>query len=251
MGNRFQGGIRPGAMPWLHRYIGNPVLTGILNLFFHTPIGDAHCGLRGFRKDAYERLHLQTPGMEFASEMVVKACLKRQKITEVPTVLHPDGRDRPPHLRSFRDGWRHLRFLLLLCPLWLYLIPAGLFLTIGVSSMVWLLPGPRSLGSIVLDTHAMLLGSLLVLLGYQLLWLWAYARIHGANSGIFPESPLCQRLLGYLNIERCLQLGGALFFSGMGLGLWLLYRWHALRHAGLDGQATLRSSLCSLTAMVL
>jgi glycosyltransferase involved in cell wall biosynthesis len=251
MGNRFQGGIRPGAMPWLHRYIGNPVLTGILNLFFHTPIGDAHCGLRGFRKDAYERLHLQTPGMEFASEMVVKACLNRQKITEVPIVLHPDGRDRPPHLRSFRDGWRHLRFLLLLCPLWLYLIPAGLFLTIGISAMVWLLPGPLALGSIVLDAHAMLLGSLLVLLGYQMLWVWAYARIHGANSGILPENPLCQRLLGYLNIERCLQLGGALFFSGMGLSLWLLYRWHAVSQGGLDGQATLRGSLWALTAMVL
>src|SRR5262245_49476132 len=121
MGNRFKGGIRPGAMPWLHRYIGNPVLSGILNLFFRTPIGDAHCGLRGFRRDAYQQLGLNTTGMEFASEMVVKASLTGQKISEVPIVLHPDGRDRPPHLRSFRDGWRHLRFLLLLCPLWLYL----------------------------------------------------------------------------------------------------------------------------------
>jgi glycosyltransferase involved in cell wall biosynthesis len=112
MGNRFKGGIKPGAMPWLHRYVGNPVLTGILNLFFRTPIKDAHCGLRGFRKDAYERLKLTTPGMEFASEMVVKASLNKQKIGEVPTTLSPDGRDRPPHLRSFRDGWRHLRFLL-------------------------------------------------------------------------------------------------------------------------------------------
>src|SRR5262245_57450372 len=116
MGNRFKGGIRPGAMPWLHKYVGNPVLTGILNLFFRTPIRDAHCGLRAFRKDSYQELGLTTPGMEFASEMVVKACLKRHDITEVPIVLHPDGRDRPPHLRSFRDGWRHLRFLLLMCP---------------------------------------------------------------------------------------------------------------------------------------
>src|SRR5438309_6617048 len=164
MGNRFQGGIRPGAMPRLHRYIGNPVLTGILNLFFHTPIGDAHCGLRGFRKDAYERLHLQTPGMEFASEMVVKACLNRQKITEVPIVLHPDGRDRPPHLRSFRDGWRHLRFLLLLCPRWLYMIPSVLLLAFGLGLMAWLTPGPRALGGVVLDLHSMLLGMLCVFL---------------------------------------------------------------------------------------
>jgi glycosyltransferase involved in cell wall biosynthesis len=118
MGNRFQGGIQPGAMPWSHRYIGNPVLTGILNLLFHSPIGDAHCGLRGFRRDAYERLGLETTGMEFASEMVVKACLAHQKIAEVPIVLYPDGRDRPPHLRSFRDGWRHLRFLLSHSPIW-------------------------------------------------------------------------------------------------------------------------------------
>jgi glycosyltransferase involved in cell wall biosynthesis len=112
LGNRFRGGIRPGAMPWLHRYVGNPVLTGILNLLFHTPIRDAHCGLRAFRRDSYQRLNLTTPGMEFASEMVVRAALQRLRISEVPVVLHPDGRDRPPHLRSFRDGWRHLRFLL-------------------------------------------------------------------------------------------------------------------------------------------
>src|SRR5262245_31522790 len=143
MGNRFKGGIKPGAMPWLHRYVGNPVLSGVLNLFFHTPIGDAHCGLRVFRKDSYERLNLTTPGMEFASEMVVKASLLLQKISEVPIVLHPDGRDRAPHLRSFRDGWRHLRFLLLMCPLWLYLIPATVLFGAGVGLMAWLTPGPR------------------------------------------------------------------------------------------------------------
>ena len=129
MGNRFRGGIRPGAMPWLHRYVGNPILTGILNLFFRTPIGDAHCGLRAFRKDSYAKLGLASPGMEFASEMVVKACVSHQKITEVPIVLHPDGRDRPPHLRSFRDGWRHLRYMLMCTPRFLFIIP-GLVLTL-------------------------------------------------------------------------------------------------------------------------
>src|SRR5262249_51854161 len=155
------------AMPWTHRYIGNPVLSGILNLFFHTPIRDAHCGLRGFKKEAYARLGLTTPGMEFASEMVVKAAMQHQRITEVPIVLHPDGRDRPPHLRSFRDGWRHLRFMLLHCPLWLYLIPALVLLGAGLALMAWLTAGPRVVGNVTLDVHTMLLGSLCVVLGYQ------------------------------------------------------------------------------------
>src|SRR5262245_60509637 len=186
MGNRFRGGIAPGAMPWHHKYIGNPVLTGILNLFFHTPISDAHCGLRGFRKDAYQRLALTTPGMEFASEMVVKATLHGQKISEVPTTLKPDGRDRPPHLRSFRDGWRHLRFLLLMCPLWLFLIPATLLIGAGVGLMAWLTPGPQQLGGVTFDIHSMLLGTLAILMGYQILWMWLFAKIHGWTSGILP-----------------------------------------------------------------
>src|SRR5262249_7307598 len=165
MGNRFKGGIKRGAMPLLHRYVGNPVLSGILNLFFHTPIGDAHCGLRGFRKESYERLGLNTTGMEFASEMVVKASLHKQRISEVPTTLSPDGRDRPPHLRSFRDGWRHLRFLLLMCPLWLYFIPAAGLLSGGLVSLVWPGPGPQ-----------MYVGALGILAGVQLLWLWAFAQ---------------------------------------------------------------------------
>src|SRR5262249_2460237 len=165
MGNRFRGGIRPGAMPWLHRYIGNPILTGILNLFFHSPIRDAHCGLRAFRNEAYNRLNPRAPGMELASEMVVRACLHGQKISEVPVVLHPDGRDRPPHLRSFRDGWRHLRFLLLMCPRWLYLIPALFLLILGLGVMFLLTPGPRVIGGVGFDVHTLLLGSLCAILG--------------------------------------------------------------------------------------
>src|SRR5215471_18366249 len=153
MGNRFRGGIRPGAMPWLHRYVGNPMLTGILNLFFRSPIGDAHCGLRGFRKDSSAKLNLGAHGMEFASEMVVKASVSHQKISEVPIVLYPDGRDRPPHLRSFRDGWRHLRFLLLLCPLWLYLIPSALLMGGGLALMTWLTAGPRLVAGVEFDVH--------------------------------------------------------------------------------------------------
>src|SRR5947209_3294181 len=225
MGNRFQGGIRLGAMPWLHRYVGNPVLTGILNLFFHTPIGDAHCGLRGFRKDAYERLQVQTSGMEFASEMVVKACLNRQKITEVPIVLHPDGRDRPPHLRSFRDGWRNLRFLLLLCPRWLYLIPASLFMGFGLVLMAWLSAGPRQVGGVVLDLHTMLLGMLCAFVGYQTFWLGAFAKIHGWTSGLLPPDTFSRGLFRHVNLERGLIAGGTLVVTGLGLCLWLVGEW--------------------------
>ena len=251
MGNRFQGGIRPGAMPWLHRYVGNPILSGILNLFFRTPARDCHCGLRGFRKDAYEQLNLHTTGMEFASEMVVQASLHRQKISEVPIILYPDGRDRPPHLRSFRDGWRHLRFLLLLCPLWLYLIPSFLLLGGGLGLMAWLTPGPRDLGGVVLDVHTMLLGSLCVILGYQTLWLWAFAKIHGWISGLLPPQTFSLRVFDHFNLERGLLAGLALLAVGLGLNVWLVCEWAGKNLGPLDVQTTLRHALWGFTAMVL
>ncbi len=251
MGNRFKGGIRPGAMPWLHRYVGNPVLTGILNLFFHTPIGDAHCGQRGFRKDAYQRLGLTTTGMEFASEMVVKASLNQQKISEVPIVLYPDGRDRPPHLRSFRDGWRHLRFLLLLSPLWLYLIPAGFLLGGGLALMAWLTPGPQTIGGVTLDLHTMLLGSLGVFLGYQTLWLWAFAKIHGWTSGLLPPDTFSLRVFKFVNLERGLVAGLALLATGLGLSFWLLGEWFGKDMGPLVVQNTMRYAFWGFTLIVL
>ncbi len=251
MGNRFRGGIKPGAMPWLHRYIGNPILTGILNLFFRTPIGDAHCGLRGFRKDSYERLNLRTPGMEFASEMVVKAALHKQKMSEVPTTLSPDGRDRPPHLRSFRDGWRHLRFLLLFCPLWLYLIPAGLLFGGGLAVMAWLTPGPQSLGSVTFDVHTMLFAMLCVLLGYQTVWLWAYAKIHGWTSGLLPADTFSLKVFRIFNLERGLLAGLGMLAAGMGLTVWLLVHWSGQELGVLQVQSTLRYALWSFTLIVL
>ena len=222
MGNRFAGGIKPGAMPWLHRYIGNPVLSGILNLFFRSPIRDAHCGLRGFRKESYEKLDLATPGMEFASEMVVKACLHKQKISEVPTTLSPDGRDRPPHLRSFRDGWRHLRFLLLMSPLWLFRVPSVCLVGLGLALMALLTPGPVALGNARLDVTAMLIGSLCVVLGHQGLWLWALAQHFGWRSGLLPPHRLAPWLTRSFSLERGLQLGGLLFALGVGFLIWSL-----------------------------
>jgi hypothetical protein len=251
MGNRFRGGIKPGAMPWLHRYVGNPVLTGVLNLFFHTPVGDAHCGLRAFRKDAYERLNLQTTGMEFASEMVVKACLFRQKISEVPICLYPDGRDRPPHLRSFRDGWRHLRFLLLLCPLWLYLIPAATLMLGGLGLMAWLTPGPRMVGAVELDVHTMLLGSLCAILGYQVLNLWAYAKVHGWTSGLLPSGTFSARVFHYLTLERGLLAGAVLVLAGLGVNFWLVQEWLGKDLGHLEVRQTLRLALWGVTGLVL
>jgi hypothetical protein len=251
MGNRFKGGIRPGAMPWLHRYVGNPVLTGILNLFFRTPIGDAHCGLRGFRKDAYERLGLTTPGMEFASEMVVKAALSKQKMSEVPIILYPDGRDRPPHLRSFRDGWRHLRFLLLLCPLWLYLIPAGLLMGLGLGLMAWLTPGPQTVGGVTLDLHTMLLGALCVFVGYQTLWMWAFAKIHGWTSGLLPADTFSLRVFKVINLERGLLFGLALLVTGLGFTFWLLGEWWGQNMGPLVVQSTMRYALWGFLGIVL
>jgi glycosyltransferase involved in cell wall biosynthesis len=251
MGNRFRGGIKAGAMPWHHRYIGNPVLTSVLNLFFHSPIGDAHCGLRGFRKDAYQRLGVNSPGMEFASEMVVKSCLAKQKISEVPVFLYPDGRGRPPHLRSFRDGWRHLRLLLLLCPRWLYLLPALLLFCGGLGLMIWLTPGPRQLGSIVIDVHTMLCGSLMVLLGYQTMWLWAHAKIFGWTSGMLPAKSRSFRIIEHITLERGLIIGALLLLGGLGLNVWLVREWLAVDLGPLDVQQTLRTTLWGFTAMVL
>src|SRR4029077_10121095 len=155
MGNRFQGGIKPDAMPPLHRYLGNPVLTGIGRLFFSSPAGDFHCGLRGFRRDSIAALGLSFPGMEFATEMVVKATLRQLRMTEVPTTLSPHGRSRPPHLRSWRDGWRHLRFLLAFSPVWLFFYPGLALLLLGAVSMAWLMPGPRAVGSINFDVNSL------------------------------------------------------------------------------------------------
>jgi glycosyltransferase involved in cell wall biosynthesis len=251
MGNRFKGGISPGAMPWHHRYIGNPVLTGILNLFFHTPIGDAHCGLRGFRKDSYEKLSLTTPGMEFASEMVVKASLNKQKISEVATTLKPDGRDRPPHLRSFRDGWRHLRFLLLMCPFWLYMIPAVPLMASGVFLMLWLSAGPQRIGAVTVDVHTMMVGGLWLVLGYQILWMWAFARIHGWVSGILPETTFSPSVFGVFNLERGLIAGAALTCAGLGTLGWIVWQWSGVNLGPLDVAVTLRPAIWGFVLTVL
>jgi len=251
MGNRFRGGIMPGAMPWHHRYVGNPVLTGVLNLFFHSPIGDAHCGLRGFRKDAYDRLGLISTGMEFASEMIVKARLNHLQIGEVPVVLRPDGRGHRPHLRSFRDGWRHLRLLLLLCPTWLYLIPAVVMMAVGLGLMAWLTPGGRQTGRVMLDVHTMTLGALCMLLSWQMFWMWVHAKIHGWVSGVLPPDAFTRTFSRHFTLERGVVTGAALLLAGLACDLWVVAEWYARDLGALEVRTTLRFALWGLTAMML
>src|SRR5262245_15428578 len=198
MGNRFRGGIRPGAMPPLHRYLGNPVLSFIGRLFFRAPVRDFHCGLRGFDRAAALSLGLRTPGMEFASELVVKAALAGWRIAEVPTTLDPDGRGRPPHLRSWRDGWRHLRFLLLFSPRWLFFYPGAALLLLGASLTTALYFAPLRIGGIGLDVHSMLYASAAALLGMQLCLFALFARVSAQLAGLLPERPAVQRVLGWI-----------------------------------------------------
>ena len=251
MGNRFRGGIKPGAMPPLHRYLGNPVLSTIGRVFFGSPVGDFHCGLRGFNRDAIRRLDLRAPGMEFASEMVVKATVQGLRIAEVPTTLSPDGRSRPPHLRSWRDGWRHLRFLLVFCPRWLFLYPgAGLFLA-GLIAMALLLPGPLRIGGLTFDVHTMLYASGAMVMGFQAVQFWAFARIYGAEQGVVPEEKRLTALLSRFGLEPALVVAGLLVVLGLGLGVAAVAIWGAERFGPLPGLGAMRVAIASVTAMVL
>jgi hypothetical protein len=238
-------------MPWLHRYIGNPLLSGLLNFFFHTPIRDAHCGMRAFSKGAYERLQLRSTGMEFASEMIVQAQQHGLRMSEIPIVLRRDGRGHPSHLRTFRDGWRHLRLLLLLCPLWLYLMPSALLLITGLGLLSWVTSGPPSLGNGFLDVRALLLSLLCLLLGYQTLWLWACAKMYGWSTGLLPQRTLSIRLFEHLTMERGLLAGGTLLLAGLGWTLWLGHGSSDISLDPLNVQTALRHSLCGFAMIFL
>jgi hypothetical protein len=251
MGNRFRGGIKKGAMSWHHKYIGNPVLTGILNLFFRTGIGDAHCGLRGLSREAFDGLRLRTTGMEFASEMVVKAAAQQLNMTEVPTVLSPDGRSRPPHLRSFRDGWRHLRFLMLLAPKWALMIPGGLLGLTGLVLMVLLWVGPLHMGHTVLDVHTMLLSSMLVIVGYQAVTIGFAARIFALQQEIGPPSRALRWGFRVLNLERGLIAGAAAVVAGLALIGYVVLVWSAHGFGPLDVTRTLRPVLIGTVLIAL
>jgi hypothetical protein len=214
MGNRFAGGIAAGAMPWVHRYVGNPVLSFLGRLFFHIPVHDFHCGMRGFRRDRIRSLGLQTTGMEFASEMVVRSSLAKLTMVEVPTTLKPDGRSRPPHLRTWRDGWRHLKFLLAFSPRWLFLYPSLLLLGVGVLGMAVLSVGPLTVGPVVFDVQTMIVASAAVVLGVQGTGLALATRAFAARLGLLPPSARLDRLLDRFALERGLVVGALLSLVG-------------------------------------
>ncbi len=251
MGNRFRGGIGPGAMPPLHRYLGNPVLTTIGRVLFGSPCKDFHCGLRGFSRRAIQGLDLRTTGMEFASEMVVKATLRGLRISEVPTTLKKDGRSRPPHLRSWRDGWRHLRFLLMLSPRWLFVAPGGLLIALGLLLMGLVLPGPFEVSGVRLDVHTLVVGAALLVLGTQTITFGVLAKQFGVNAGILPDSRGASRLRGLFALERAVIVGFSVFVLGFGFLVATVTSWSAGGLGDLDYQVTMRQVVPAVTAMTL
>ena len=252
MGNRFKGGIDPGAMPSLHRYVGNPVLSAVARLFFGGGVGDFHSGMRAFRTDAIRQLDLRTTGMEFASEMAVKAHLHHLKVGEVPVRLYPDKRGRPPHLRTWRDGWRHLRFLLLYSPRWLFLYPGAALMLVGALVGLWLLPGTQIAGGLGFDVHTLIYAAGAVILGFQAVVFALFTKIFATSEGLLPEDPRLNRLFRYITLEWGLVGGAVLLIVGLGAGIAAVRIWQEASFGALDQTGrTLRIVIVSVTALAL
>jgi glycosyltransferase involved in cell wall biosynthesis len=251
MGNRFKGGVEPGAMPFLHRYLGNPVLSLIGQVFFGSPIKDFHCGIRGFTKEAFERMNLRSTGMEFASEMVVKATLLGMRIVEIPTTLSPDGRSRSPHLRTWRDGWRHLRFLLLYCPRWLFLYPGLLLMIVGGLASAWLLPEQRSVGNIHLDVDTLLYSLACLLIGFHAVVFSVSAKVFAIAEGLLPNDAKFSRWFRYVTLETGLLAGLLFFLLGLGGTLYAILLWKNQGFGPLPARSMLRLTMPSAVALML
>jgi glycosyltransferase involved in cell wall biosynthesis len=251
MGNRFRGRILTGAMPWLHRYLGNPLLSALGRLFFHAPVGDFHCGLRGVSRAAYDVIAPRTAGMEYASEMVIKATLAKLPIGEVPIVLHPDGRSRRPHLRTWRDGWRHLRFMLLFSPRWLFLMPGTLLFVVGLAASLWLLAGGRQVGPVVLDIHTLLVAGLACLLGYQLIVFALFTRVFAITEGLAPMPAIFDTIFRYASLELGLAVGLVASLAGLGILLAAVWSWSAVGFGVLDARETMRQVIPGSILLVL
>jgi len=251
MGNRFLGGIERGAMPVLHRYLGNPVLSFLGRLFFKIPVGDFHCGLRAFRRDRLLALGLRARGMEFASEMVVRAALSGLAIAEVPTTLSPDGRSRRPHLRTWRDGWRHLKFLLMLSPRWLFLYPGAFLFCVGLIAQAAILLGPVALGRVVLDIHTMLFAGGAMVIGLQMIIFSVLVKTAAATHGVLPSGSNFRRFVSGFSLERGIVLGVVVALAGFILAAYSLWIWVRTGFSALEPRDVMRIAIPSLTLSVL
>jgi glycosyltransferase involved in cell wall biosynthesis len=251
VGNRFRGGILRGAMPPLHRYAGNPILSGLGRLFFKSPITDFHCGLRAFRRDRIAQLCLQMLGMEFASEMIVKATLSGLRLTEIPTTLSPAARNRVSHLRTWRDGWRHLRFLLLYTPRWLFLYPGMTLFGLGVLASIWLLFSPRTVGKITFDVDTLLFSAMAVLIGFQAINFGAFTETFAITRGLRPSNTRLGRLLRHVSLEAGLAIGVLLLLAGAAMWAAGLSYWSSTHFGNLNPAKALRIVIAGVVCLTL
>jgi glycosyltransferase involved in cell wall biosynthesis len=251
IGNRFKGEIAAGAMPFLHRYLGTPVLTFLAHIFFHTPCGDVNCGMRGFRREAALRLDLRSPGMEFASEMLVKSSLFGLRMAEVPTALARDGRSTKPHLRTWHDGWRHLRFLLMYSPRWLFLYPGLALMTVGITGSIWLLPKPARFHNFGLDIHTLLYAFVAILLGFDLVGFAALTKVFAISEGLLPEDPRMTAAVRRITLEVGLSIGTLLVILGLAGSALAVSDWGAQNFGALDPSHMFRIVLPSAFSLML
>lgn len=245
------GSIMPGAMPWKNRWIGNPTLSWLGRLFFRVPVSDFHCGLRGFRRDSFERMDLHTTGMEFASEMVVKASLLRMKMSEVPITLYKDGRGRPPHLRPWRDGWRHLRFMLIYSPKWLFLLPGFFFFFSGLALFCAILPGPLTVGSVHFDTNTLIVSAMSAILGFQLISFYVFTRVFAMAEGLMPDNVGMKKAFSFNTLEVGVFLGAVMSIAGFGFLVRALTVWSKVGYGPLSYPDSLRQVVPAVTLLIL
>jgi len=251
MGNRFAGRIMPNAMPWLHKWLGNPVLSWLGRVLFNSTVGDFHCGLRAFRKSAWEAIALQTSGMEYASEMVIKAAIFGQRIVEVPITLYKDGRSRPPHLRTWRDGWRHLRFMLAYAPNWVFFFPGALMSIIGALTVIWLVPGVQVVGNVMLDINTMVIAASVFLLGIQVMLFGILAKQYMTTRGLIPTSARFTKINRVISIEYGLVISLVI----LAIGIWFVAQvfgvWQSSGFQFLNTQSSARMTLIGGSLMIL
>jgi hypothetical protein len=254
MGSRMPRGggtVMPGAMPWKNRYLGNPTLSFIGRLFFKCPAQDFHCGLRGFTKAGYRRMELKTTGMEFASEMVIKATLKSMRIAEVPITLHPDGRSRPPHLKPWRDGWRHLRFMLLFSPRWLFTWPGLAILVCGLAGFIPLTISPITIGHVQFNTNTLMVSGMMTIVGMQILFFGIFTKLYCVARGLLPENKQLQKVLTLFSLERGILVGTFIFVIGLTFLAVAVLKWKAAGFGQISYPDSLRLVIPAVTCMTL